>query len=180
MEKKTKNKKPAAPKRLPLKQAALQGGLLLLTGVAAGGAGAAMGKMSLLASLPLMLLGAMRDNKYLMAAGLGLAVGVGAKGVNDQMASPSMQGFDFKQTSMEATERAKNYFRHFADKLFIPKATAQTSTVSGIESEPVNYFINPYSGDSNRLDLSELDKWQVQIARMAAPVEGIEDIQREF
>ena len=66
----------------PIAQTVTKGGLVLLTAIAAGGAGAALGKHSLLAGIPITLIGFHKKNSYLIAAGLGLTLSNGFQNKN--------------------------------------------------------------------------------------------------
>src|SRR6478752_359762 len=74
----------------PVAQTVTKGGLVLLTAIAAGGAGAALGKHSLLAGIPVTLLGFHKGNAYITAAGLGLILSNGFQNQN----KATVQGVD--------------------------------------------------------------------------------------
>src|SRR5690348_13764806 len=85
----------------PVAQTVTKGGLVILAAIAAGGAGAALGKHSLLAGIPVTLLGFHKQNAYITAAGLGLIL---SNGFQNQT-KPTVQGvdgFDVKQIAEEA------------------------------------------------------------------------------
>lgn len=152
-----------------------EGGLLLLTAIAAGGAGAALGKHSLLAGIPVTLYGIHQKNQYIIAAGLGISLGT-AK-VNPSNTSSGVNGFDVKQIASEAKERAGEFFTNFKAKLYLPTATGNEQTAGLAGGEKVSYFINPHnrSGD---IDMSALDQVQQQIAEMGKG--NLSDVDREF
>jgi hypothetical protein len=149
-------------------------GLLLLTGIAAGGAGAVLGKNSLFASIPVAVIGAYTDNKYIMAAALGLAVS------NVPMVKSSnvsgVDGFDFKQIAQDAKDRVGQYFENFKEKLYIPASGSATNGLQG--GEDVKYFINPYNNKD--LDLSAMERIEEQVAVMNQGTDGLFDIDREL
>src|SRR5688572_28155704 len=75
---------------------AKQGGLMLLTAIAAGGAGAVFGKHSLIAGIPVTLIGIHKNNRYIVAAGLGLTLSNGFQKQIEAQPAPSVEGFDMK------------------------------------------------------------------------------------
>lgn len=154
-----------------------EGGLLLLAAIAAGGAGAALGKHSLIAGVPITLFGIHKKNKYIVAAGLGLTL---SNGFQPQSHSPEttqgVEGFDVKQIASQAKERMGTFFKNFSEKLYLsPKKEEHTSGLSG--DEQVTYFVNPYA--NSELDMSALDRVQEQIANMSNGTSGL-DAEREF
>src|SRR5688572_25834063 len=80
---------------------AKQGGLLLLTAIAASGAGAVFGKHSLIAGIPVTLIGIHKNNKYIVAAGLGLTLSNGFQKPAEAQPAPSVEGFDMKVIATE-------------------------------------------------------------------------------
>ena len=163
-----------------------EGGLILISAIAAGGLGAVIGKHSLLVGIPVAILGVHKQNKYITAAGIGLCLSNGFQKTQAQSQTASvsgiqddMHGFDVEQIK----ERLGNYFKNFSEKLYIPsqdQVIAPSEVVSGInESQQPSYFLNPYSNAPSLegdLDLSQLNKVQAQIAQM----NGMGDLQREF
>jgi hypothetical protein len=148
-----------------------EAGLMLVAGIAGGGAGAAIGKNSLLLGIGTTLAGAYFDSKYVMAAGLGLAV----SNVPATKSSVSgVDGFDFKQIAQDAKDRVGQYFDNFKEKLYIPAG----SSTNGLQGNDVKYFINPYSG--NDLDLSAMERVEQHVAAMNQGTDGLSDIDREF
>jgi hypothetical protein len=168
----------------PVAQTVTKGGLVLLAAIAAGGAGAALGKHSLIAGVPVTLIGFHKNNPYLIAAGLGLTL---SNGFQNQKAAPvsGVDGFDFKQIAEEAKDRVGTFFKNFSEKLYLPKSETATETTAGLEGnqdEQVTYFVNPYN-ELNELDMSAIDRIQEQIAGMNAGTSGmdaIEEPDREF
>lgn len=150
-----------------------EAGLMLVAGVAGGGAGAAIGRNSLLLGIGTAIAGSYFDNKYIIAAGLGLAVSnvpaTKSSGVS------GVDGFDFKQIAQDAKDRVGHYFDNFKEKLYIP---ASGSATNGLQGNDVKYFINPYSG--NDLDLSAMDRVEEHVAAMNQGTDGLNDIDREF
>jgi len=76
---------------------AKEGGLVLVSAIAACGVGAAIGKHSLIVGIPVTLVGVYKKNPYIVAAGLGLALSNGF-----QRSSSTVQGVngvDFKQVA---------------------------------------------------------------------------------
>jgi hypothetical protein len=169
----------------PVAQTVTKGGLVLLTAIAAGGAGAALGKHSLLAGVPLALVGYHRKNNYLMAAGLGLCLSNGFQNPN-KTAEPvqGVDGFDIKQITEEAKDRVGTFFKNFSEKLYLTKA--EPTGTSGLgengKDEQVTYFVNPYNS-AKELDMSAIDRIQEQIASMNKGTSGmsaIDEPDREF
>ena len=183
--KKTKNKKgnalfgTAQVMEHPVAQTVTKGGLVLLTAIAAGGAGAALGKHSLLAGIPLTLLGFHKKNQYLIAAGLGLTLSNGFQNQNKTTAVQGVEGFDMKQMAEQAKDRVGTFFKNFSEKLYLSKGEpTATAGLAGENSEDqVSYFMNPYS--AKELDMSAIDRIQEQIANMNG-MNAVEDMEREF
>jgi len=161
----------------PVAQTVTKGGLVILAAIAAGGAGAALGRHSLIAGIPVTLFGFHRKNPYLIAAGLGLTLSNGFQNQN-KTAVQGVDGFDMKQIAEQAKDRVGTFFRNFSEKLYISKG-AEPSATSGLAGEhgdeQVTYFVNPYN-DNKDLDMSAIDRLQEQIASM----NGGEEVEREF
>ncbi len=167
----------------PVAQTVTQGGLVLLAAIAAGGAGAALGKHSLLAGIPITLVGFHKKNPYIIAAGLGLTL---SNGFQNQIKATSqpVDGFDMKQIAEQAKDRIGTFFKNFSEKLYISKEepTATAGLSGENEEEQVTYFVNPYKS-AKELDMSAIDRIQEQIASMSAGTNGmnaVEDTDREF
>jgi hypothetical protein len=166
----------------PVAQTITKGGLVLLTAIAAGGAGAALGKHSLVAGVPVALIGFHKKNPYIIAAGLGLTL---SNGFQNQIKSGTnvqgVDGFDLKQVAEQAKDRVGTFFRNFSEKLYLDKG--EPSATAGLEgdnqADQVTYFVNPY-GDTKELDMSAIDRIQEQIANMNQVVSAIDDPDREF
>jgi hypothetical protein len=161
----------------PIAQTVTKGGLVLLTAIAAGGAGAALGKHSLLAGIPITLLGFHKKNTYLIAAGLGLTLSNGFQNQNKTTTVQGVDGFDMKQIAEQAKDRVGTFFKNFSEKLYINKAEP-TATNGLAGKEQVTYFVNPYS-NSKDLDMSAIDRIQEQIANMNG-MNAVEEMEREF
>lgn len=166
-----------------LGHAVKEGGLMLLTAIAAGGAGAALGKHSFLAGIPVTVAGRYFDNKYITAAGLGLSLSNGFQTEKKAAPTSGVNGFDFKQVAEDAKERVGKYFENFKEKLYIPATPAMPSATDGLGApDKVQYFINPYG--TQELDLSAMERVEQQIASMnktgGTETNGFEDIDREF
>jgi hypothetical protein len=157
---------------------AKEGGLILLAAIAAGGAGAAIGKHSLIAGVPLTLIGIHRKNKYLIAAGLGLTLSNGFQKPGQSSTTQGVDGFDLKQIAQGAKDRVGTFFENFKGKLYLTPAPV-TTAADGIDDEQVTYFVNPYNG-TGALDTSAIDRVQEQIAEMNKNVNGLNDMDREF
>jgi hypothetical protein len=180
---KTKNKQGnalfgAAPvMKHPVAQTVTKGGLVILAAIAAGGAGAALGKHSLLAGIPVTLLGFHKNNPYIIAAGLGLTLSNGFQNQNKTTVQ-GVDGFDVKQIAAEAKDRVGTFFKNFSEKLYISKPAEPSATagLSGGQGEDqVTYFVNPYN--TKELDMSAIDRIQEQIATMNG---GLNEMEREF
>lgn len=163
----------------PYLQTTKEGLLMLLAAIAAGGAGAAIGKHSFLAGIPVTLLGVHKQNKYVIAAGLGLVMSNGFQkaGATATEAVPteSVEGFDFKQITSDAKDRVGTFFKNFGEKLYLSK-----ETIAGLAGDDdVTYFVNPYS--NKELDMSSIDRIQEQIAQMnKSGTSGLSEVDREF
>jgi hypothetical protein len=170
----------------PMAQTAMKGGLVLLAAVAAGGAGAALGKHSLLAGVPVTLIGFHKKNPYLIAAGLGLTLSNGFQNKSKSTAPiQGVDGLDFKQLAEEAKDRVGTFFKNFSEKLYLSSAASGTSGLTGNDKEEqVTYFVNPYSR-TKEIDMSAIDRIQEQIAGMQgsgehSEGESLEEAEREF
>jgi hypothetical protein len=168
----------------PVAQTVTKGGLVLLAAVAAGGAGAALGKHSLLAGVPITLYGFHKKNAYLIAAGLGLTLSNGFQSKNKSTASvQGIDGLDFKQIAEGAKDRVGTFFKNFSEKLYLSPSEVSTGTsgLNGKEEEQVTYFVNPYSR-AKEIDMSAIDRIQEQIAGMqgTGEMETVEESEREF
>lgn len=153
----------------PVAQTLAKGGLVLLTAIASGGAGAALGKHSLLAGIPLALYGFHKKNTYLIAAGLGFTLSNGFQSKNKKTAAvQGVDGFDVKQLAEEAKERIGTYFKNFSEKLYLPNEETGTAGLAGQpeKEEQVTYFVNPYNNNPKEIDMSAIDRIQEQIANM--------------
>lgn len=161
----------------PVAQTVTRGGLVLLTAIAAGGAGAAIGKHSLIAGIPLALIGYHRKNNYLMAAGLGLCLSNGFQNPNKTSAPvQGIDGPDLKLIAEEAKDRVGTFFKNFSEKLYLSKAEPVTSGLEGNgNQEHVTYFVNPYNS-AKELDMSAIDRIQEQIASMSKGTSGMSAI----
>jgi hypothetical protein len=165
----------------PVAQTVTKGGLVLLTAIAAGGAGAALGKHSLIAGIPLALFGYHKGNQYLMAAGMGLVLSNGFQNPNKPTAVQGVDGIDFKQVTEEAKDRVGTFFKNFSQKLYLTKAEP-TAGLEG-KDDQVTYFVNPYNS-AKELDMSAIDRLQEQIASMSkaetSGLSAVEETDREF
>ncbi len=162
----------------PIAQTVTKGGLVLLTAIAAGGAGAALGKHSLLAGIPVTLLGFHKKNPYIIAAGLGLTLSNGFQNQNKTTVQ-GVEGFDMKQMAEQAKDRVGTFFKNFSEKLYLSKVepTATAGLAGEHGEEQVTYFMNPYN--AKELDMSAIDRIQEQIANMNG-MNAVEDMEREF
>lgn len=165
----------------PIAQTVTKGGLVILAAIAAGGAGAALGKHSLLAGIPVTLLGFHKKNPYIIAAGLGLTLSNGFQNQNKSTPVQGVDGFDMKQIAEQAKDRVGTFFKNFSEKLYISKDAEPTITagLAGEHSqEQVTYFVNPYN-NSKEIDMSAIDRIQEQIASMNG-MNAVEEVEREF
>lgn len=162
-------------------QTVTKGGLVIIAAIAAGGAGAALGKHSLIAGIPVTLLGFHKKNPYLIAAGLGLTLSNGFQNQNKTTVQ-GVNGFDMKQIAEEAKDRVGTFFKNFSEKLYLNKA-AEPSATNGLAGdqggEQVTYFVNPY-GNTKELDMSAIDRLQEQIATMNGGMNAVDEMEREF
>lgn len=162
----------------PVAQTVTKGGLVLLAAIAAGGAGAALGKHSLLAGIPVTLVGFHKKNPYIIAAGLGLTLSNGFQNQNKATVQ-GVDGFDIKQIAEQAKDRVGTFFKNFSEKLYISKAAEPNATAGLAGEEPVTYFVNPYN-DTKELDMTAIDRIQEQIAAMNGGMNAVEETEREF
>jgi len=166
----------------PVAQTVTKGGLVILAAIAAGGAGAALGKHSLIAGIPVALLGFHKKNPYIIAAGLGLTLSNGFQNQNNTAPVQGVDGFDIKQIAEQAKDRVGTFFKNFSEKLYISKA-AEPSATAGLSGEngeeQVTYFVNPYN-NAKELDMSAIDRIQEQIASMSGGMNAVEETEREF
>jgi hypothetical protein len=169
----------------PVAQTVTKGGLVLLTAIAAGGAGAALGKHSLIAGIPLALFGYHKSNQYLMAAGMGLVLSNGFQNPNKTTAVQGVDGLDLKLVAEEAKDRVGTFFKNFSEKLYLTSAEpTPTAGLSGNgKDDQVTYFVNPYN-NAKELDMSAIDRLQEQIASMSKAgtngLSAVEEPDREF
>jgi hypothetical protein len=166
----------------PVAQTVTKGGLVLLTAIAAGGAGAALGKHSLIAGVPVTLVGFHKKNPYIIAAGLGLTLSNGFQNQNKPATNvQGVDGLEFRQIAEEAKDRVGTFFKNFSEKLYLDKGepSATAGLAGDSKEEQVTYFMNPYN-DSKALDMSEIDRIQEQIAAMNQGMNAIEETEREF
>lgn len=175
---------------------AKQVGLIAVSGIAGAAVGSALGKHSLLTSIPVAVVGVYKKNIYIIAASLGLALANGF-----QRSSSSVQGvegLDVKQITQDAKDRVKTFFENFKDKLYLshtPVAAPTQAATNGLgeaSEEQVTYFVNPYGNQPNtiadlpELDMSAIDRIQEQIAEMNRPAApdtntaGLNEVEREF
>jgi|GEM_PF-1919756 len=164
----------------PIAQTLTKGGLIVLAAIAAGGVGAALGRHSLLAGIPIALVGYHKKNPYVIAAGLGLTLSNGFQNKKKVMGTQGVDGFDLKAATEQAKDRVGTFFKNFSEKLYLDKGTV--SGTDGLEGESkeeqVTYFVNPYS--SKELDTSAIDRIQEQIAQMNQGANGLNEVDREF
>lgn len=140
--------------------------LTAASAVAGSGVGAAIGKPSLIASLPIIVFGIYRKNNYITAAGVGMFL---SNGFQPKTSSDTTtNGIDDEVDGIEqAKERVSTFFRNFSDKLYLPKQEEATPT-NGLGEAPT-YFINPYNTQiegPSEVDMSQLDRVQQEIASM--------------
>lgn len=130
--------------------------------------GAALGKYSGLGGLAIAGLGAWKKNMYATSLGAGMFLSTVPKAVStgtDGIAVGEIDGISIDSIK----ENTKNYFQNLASKLMLKSSEA----VEGLNGEDdVTYFINPYTQSPDKLDTSELDRIQEQIAQMNNPVNG--------
>lgn len=167
-----------------VKDTLMQGGLVILSAIASSAVGAALGRHSLVAGVPIIFYGIHKKNMYLTAAGLGMALtnGFQKKGPPTQ----AINGFDMTQIAEQAKDRVGNFFENFKEKLYLSsnQGTATAGLGDGNSEDQVTYFVNPYSS-SKELDTSAIDRIQEQIAEMNKPagnsVNGdLNEMEREF
>src|SRR5688572_16574123 len=101
----------ASSQKGTVKETLTKGGLVLLSAVAASGAGAALGKHSLIAGLPVFFFGIHKNNPYMAAAGLGLSLSNGFQ--KPGQSTQGIDGFDIKQIAEQAKDRVGTFFENF-------------------------------------------------------------------
>jgi hypothetical protein len=166
----------------PIRVTLIEGGIMIAAAIAGAATGAALGRHSLIAGVPVAFYGVHKRNKYLIAAGLGLALSNGFQLKKQQSAeaTQTVEGFDVKQIATEAKDRVGTFFKNFSEKLYLSpkKEDQQTAGLSG--EEQVTYFVNPHS-NSQELDMSAIDRIQEQIAEMSKGTAGFgSEAEREF
>jgi hypothetical protein len=166
----------------PYAQAGKDGGLMLIAAILASGAGAAIGKHSFFAGLPLTFLGVYKKNPYIIAAGIGLTISNGfqipATAATTQTTTEGIDGFDIKKIATDAKNRVGTFFDNFKEKLYLPKSKP-SETTEGLGDDQVTYFVNPYN--NKELDMSAIDRVQEQIAQMnKSGTSGLNEVDREF
>jgi hypothetical protein len=138
-----------------------------------GGAVAAnfVGKYSGYLGLAIGGWGLWKKNFYAASVGAGLILTQQAqKSVLGSLEDEGMEGLNFKQ----GMENTKNYFKNIGNKFLLKEPTpAQTTSGLSGQEQTATYFVNPLSGQSNTIDLSELDKLSAQIAQMQGTTEDI-------
>jgi hypothetical protein len=171
---------PAVIVENPYLKSAKESGLMMLAAIAAAGAGAAIGKHSFFAGVPVIFLGAYKKNPYIVTAGVGLLLSNGfqkAVGASTPATTQGIDGFDFKKIASDAKDRVGTFFENFKEKLYLPKSKP-AETTEGLGEDQVTYFVNPYS--NKELDMSAIDRVQEQIAEMNKSVTSGLDVEREF
>lgn len=142
---------------------AKESALILLAAIGATGVGAMIGKHSLVIGVPLAIIGVHKKNQYLMAAGLGVALSNGFQKAGETVQLTTMDGLDIKQIANDAKDRVTTFFKNFSEKLYLPQGNTEGNVTSGLGSDEVTYFVNPYS--TQELDMSAIDRIQEQIAQ---------------
>ncbi|MCU0430706.1 MAG: hypothetical protein MUF42_12145 [Cytophagaceae bacterium] len=142
----------------------LQGGGMILSGLAGAALGSALGKHSLLAGLPAIFAGLKLGNPYLISGAIGTITVAGYNTLNSTAESLDMEG---------AKERVKNYFKNFSEKLYLPRnssdsgnasASLSNQTTQGLEGG--SYFINPFS-TSGSDGMDTLHRIESQVEQMS-------------
>jgi hypothetical protein len=183
--------------------ASMHSGLQVVTLIIGGAIGAAIGKPSLLAGLPVVFAGNYKNHAYLTTLGLGMVLSNGFNALNSANAAPAtpavngMEGIDPSAMLHGAKDRVMVFLHSFADKLYIPHTTPAANPATplkGLGSTDVSYFFNPYNKDnqvSGPPDMSALDRVSEQIALLASsnppsqnqpqsPLQGAEDMELNF
>ena len=161
----------------PIANTVTKGSLILLAAIAAGGAGAALGKHSLIAGVPVTLVGFHKKNPYLIAAGLGLTLSNGFQRKDQQqVTTQGVDGFDLKLVAEQAKDRVGTFFKNFSEKLYLKSGEEGAAGLAG--ENDVTYFVNPYTPKG--LDMSAIDRVQEQIAQMNGGTSGLNEVDREF
>ncbi|MBT1688889.1 hypothetical protein [Dawidia soli] len=160
---------------------AKESALVLLAAIGAAGVGAMIGKHSLIIGVPVAIIGIHKQNQYLMAAGLGVALSNGFQKAGGTVDGVGIDGFDMRQIATDAKDRVTTFFKNFSEKLYVPQGDSEKPAINGLGNDEVTYFVNPYG--TQELDMSEIDRVQEQIAAMSqqgrSDVSGYE-IEREF
>ena len=122
-------------------------------GLVGGGlVGAAIGKYSLLAGLPVAIYGQHKNNRWARNIGMGMILAngyqavtsptSGLEGEEEFYGTEGVGGFNFKALQQGATARIGAYFKGFRRKLLIPDNKAKPAAGLG----DTTYFANPYNG----------------------------------
>lgn len=154
-----------------VKDVAMDSGLILASAVAGGIGGAAIGKYSFWAGLPIIVAGVIKKNNYVAIAGVAMSMANGFQSQTQEDSQTSgteeMDGID------EMKQRVGTFFKNFSEKLYLSKKQEETnttnaSTTNGLGEAPT-YFINPYNTQiegTGDVDMSQLDRVQQDIANM--------------
>ncbi|MEX1239461.1 MAG: hypothetical protein WEB30_07080 [Cyclobacteriaceae bacterium] len=155
-----------------------EGFLTLLAAIAASGAGAAIGKHSLVAGIPIMFFGIHKKNAYIIAAGLGLTLSNGFQNPAQAKPATTTEGMDgLKEIAEQAKNRVGTFFQNFKEKLYL--GPAAPATTDGLGEDEVTYFVNPYKS-TGEIDMSAIDRVQEQIAEMTRNGNNLSEVDREF
>ena len=120
-------------------------------GLVGGGVlGAVAGKFSLIGGIPIAIYGHYKNNRWLKALGIGMALANGFKpqgtagleGEEDIYGLEGVDGFNASAFAQGAKARLASYFQGFKEKLFLPAAAG----ASGFGETDTTYFQNPYNG----------------------------------
>lgn len=134
--------------------------------------GTAFGKYSGIPGALITAGGVWKKNLFFSSFGTGMLLSV-VPVIQEELTAigsepaQELTGFSIKMLG----DNTKSYFLRLKEKLLIPTG----SSMNGLSGkEQVTYFMNPYTQGSGKLDLSELDKIQAEIADMSVQVTGIE------
>jgi hypothetical protein len=117
-------------------------------GLVGGGViGAAIGKYSLIAGLPVAIFGHFKDNRWAKALGMGMILANGYQSASNSLSGEEdgTDGIDMAAIQEGAKARIGAYFKGFQRKLLLP-AKAPVKAANGLGEGETTYFANPYNG----------------------------------
>lgn len=153
-----------------VKDVAMDSGLMLASAVAGGIGGAAIGKYSFWAGLPIIVAGVIKKNTYISIAGVAMSMANGFQSQTQTTEETQTSGTEGMDGLDEMKQRVGTFFKNFSEKLYLSKKQEETTdTATNGLGEAPSYFINPYNQQiegTGEVDMSQLDRVQQDIANM--------------